>query len=71
MADGYPTSPLCRATWSGFIAGSRLSLIIRPTLGTALNGAHGSLVLNASGAFTYTVHGPLPLLPLGILTTRG
>ena len=26
--------------------------IIRPTLGTALNGAHGSLVLNASGAFT-------------------
>ena len=27
--------------------------IIRPALGTALNGAHGSLVLNASGAFTY------------------
>ena len=26
------------------------------TLGTALNGAHGSLVLNASGAFTYTVN---------------
>ncbi|MDR6306346.1 hypothetical protein GGQ85_004075 [Nitrobacter vulgaris] len=28
-------------------------------------------VLNASGAFTYTVHGLLPLLSLGILTTRG
>lgn len=26
------------------------------TLGSALNGAHGSLVLNASGAFTYTVN---------------
>ena len=26
------------------------------TLGTALNGAHGSLVLNATGAFTYTVN---------------
>ena len=26
------------------------------TLGTALAGAHGSLVLNASGAFTYTVN---------------
>ena len=26
------------------------------TLGTALNGAHGSLVLNAAGAFTYTVN---------------
>jgi VCBS repeat-containing protein len=26
------------------------------TLGTALTGAHGSLVLNASGAFTYTVN---------------
>ncbi|MBR0930434.1 DUF4082 domain-containing protein [Bradyrhizobium diazoefficiens] len=26
------------------------------TLGAALNGAHGSLVLNASGAFTYTVN---------------
>ncbi|BCH29004.1 hypothetical protein MesoLjLc_09340 [Mesorhizobium sp. L-8-10] len=26
------------------------------TLGTALNGAHGSLVLNASGAYTYTVN---------------
>ena len=26
------------------------------TLGTALNGAHGSLVLNASGTFTYTVN---------------
>ena len=28
----------------------------RGTLGTALAGAHGSLVLNASGAFTYTVN---------------
>ena len=26
------------------------------TLGTALNGAHGSLVLNAAGAFTYTIN---------------
>lgn len=26
------------------------------TLGSALNGAHGSLLLNASGAFTYTVN---------------
>ncbi|MFC7700821.1 putative Ig domain-containing protein, partial [Bradyrhizobium sp. GCM10028915] len=26
------------------------------TLGSALNGAHGSLVLNATGAFTYTVN---------------
>ncbi|MFK4539623.1 VCBS repeat-containing protein [Bradyrhizobium ottawaense] len=26
------------------------------TLGSALNGAHGNLVLNASGAFTYTVN---------------
>ncbi|MET4329771.1 VCBS repeat-containing protein [Bradyrhizobium sp. i1.15.2] len=26
------------------------------TLGSALNGAHGSLVLNAAGAFTYTVN---------------
>lgn len=26
------------------------------TVGSALNGAHGSLVLNASGAFTYTVN---------------
>ncbi|MDQ0322363.1 VCBS repeat-containing protein [Pararhizobium capsulatum DSM 1112] len=29
---------------------------VNGTLGTALAGAHGSLVLNASGAFTYTVN---------------
>ena len=29
---------------------------IAGTLGTALTGAHGSLVLNASGAYTYTVN---------------
>ncbi|WP_375308220.1 DUF4082 domain-containing protein [Bradyrhizobium sp. A11] len=40
------------------------------TLGSALNGAHGSLVLNASGAFTYTVNETDPAIQALRLSTN-
>ncbi|SFO57975.1 VCBS repeat-containing protein [Bradyrhizobium sp. Ghvi] len=39
------------------------------TLGAALNGAHGSLVLNASGTFTYTVNETDPVVQALRLST--
>lgn len=40
------------------------------TLGSALNGAHGGLVLNASGAFTYTVNETDPAVQALRLSTN-
>ncbi|MCK1735557.1 DUF4082 domain-containing protein [Bradyrhizobium sp. 138] len=40
------------------------------TLGSALNGAHGSLVLNASGAFAYTVNETDPAIQALRLSTN-
>ncbi|MCK1535425.1 MULTISPECIES: DUF4082 domain-containing protein [unclassified Bradyrhizobium] len=40
------------------------------TLGSVLNGAHGSLVLNASGAFTYTVNETDPAVQALRLSTN-
>ncbi|MFK4577978.1 DUF4082 domain-containing protein [Bradyrhizobium ottawaense] len=40
------------------------------TLGSSLNGAHGSLVLNASGAFTYTVNETDPAVQALRLSTN-